>query len=93
VTGPTTADSVVSTYSGAVSLGAQYGFGRRFSVWGELGGSYTRTNIASTSTFATTVTATLNNVTAQVITLQTIHGSGRTNQYATRAAVGVILFF
>lgn len=94
ITGPTTSDSIVSAYSGAASLGAQYAIGRRFSVFGELGASYTRTTTTSTSTFTiTTVTGVANNVVTETLTKQTVHGTAHANQVTTRAVVGAIVYF
>ena len=93
ILGPSTGDSIVSSYAGAGSLGAQYSLGRRFSVWGELGASYTRTILTSTSTFTTTVTAFVNGVPTTSQRVQTTTGSSHQNQVATRAAVGVIVYF
>lgn len=93
ILGPSTGDSIVSSYAGAGSLGAQYSLGRRFSVWGQLGASYTRTVLTSTSTFTSTITSIVNGVLTVSQRVQTTTGSAHQNQVATRAAVGVIVYF
>jgi hypothetical protein len=93
IIGPTTTDSVVSSYAGSLSFGAQYSLGRRFGVFGELGGSYARINTASTSTFTIATSTFINGAIVQATSAQVVRGSSAQNQYSTRAALGVIVFF
>jgi hypothetical protein len=93
IPGPSTSDSTISSYSAAGSFGAQYALGRRFSVFGELGASYTRTTTLTTSTFTTTSTTIVNGAITQTIRAQNVQASAHANVVTTRTAVGVIVYF
>jgi len=54
--GPTDLRNLNSTYTGSGSVGAQYTLGRRFSVFGEVGVSYS--DLESSTGFATTIVET-----------------------------------
>jgi len=93
ILGPSTSESTTSAYGMGGSFGAQYALGRRIGVFGEVGVSYSRVNIAQTSIFNTIFTSIFNGVVTQTARQQSIQSSSSSNTVGTRTAVGVIFFF
>jgi hypothetical protein len=81
-------------YSTSGAFGAQYGFGRHFAVFGEIGGNYasstTRTSLVESRTVLVSVgpggpiTST---------TVFTIRSDQHSHQLSTRSGVGVVFYF
>jgi len=90
---PATSQSTTSNYSTSGSLGAQYSFGRRIGIFGELGVVYTRSNSDITSTFTVNGFTIVNGVLTQTAQQQVARSAASSNQISTRTAVGVIVFF
>jgi hypothetical protein len=81
-------------YSTSGSFGAQYGLGRHFGVFGEIGGMYvsstTRTSLVESRTVFTSVGPGLP-VTSTA--LFTVRSDQHSHQLATRSGAGIIFYF
>jgi hypothetical protein len=91
---PESSNSDGWVYSTSGSFGAQYGLGRHFAVFGEIGGNYTasttRTSLVESRTVlipagpAGPITST---------TLFTVRSDQHSNQISTRSGAGIIFYF
>jgi hypothetical protein len=93
IAGPTTSDSTVSAYSASGAFGAQYGLGRHFGLFGEIGVGYTRTTTTVNSALTTTLTSIVNGVPTQTVRTQPVSSGSHANAVSTRSGVGVLFFF
>jgi len=81
-------------YSTSGSFGAQYGLGRHFAVFGEIGGNYTSSTLRTSLVESRTVIVPVGpagSITST--TLFTVRTDQHTHQISTRSGAGIIFYF